>query len=195
VPDDHATWNGCITDRDQDYDILNTKPTTSIPATLFPAEQYNACPAPIIGLTQTSKFTDLINLVGAMVPAGYTNQQIGLAWAWLALTSGEPLNAPGKGPDTDQVIILLSDGMNTQNRFSSTQADIDARQAKLCENIKAAGIIIFAVQVNTGTDPLSTVMKGCASDPGKFFMLTSASQIIATFNEIGTKISKLRIAS
>jgi len=193
TPRNHNTWNGCITDRDQDYDILNTSPSPSIVATQFVAEQYDGCPAEMIGLT--NKWTDLINLVGLMTPNGFTNQQIGLAWAWMALTNGEPLNAPVKGPDMQQVIILLSDGMNTQNRFSSTQADIDARQAKLCENIKKAGIIIYAVQVNTGSDPLSTVMKGCATDASKFFLLTTASQIIATFSEIGTKISKLRIAS
>jgi Flp pilus assembly protein TadG len=190
---DHSSWNGCITDRDQDYDILNTAPSAAIAATRFPAEQAANCPAELTGLT--SDFTKLINLVGLMMPTGNTNQQIGLAWAWMALSNGEPLNAPVKSSDTSQVIILLSDGMNTQNRFSTTQADIDARQAKLCENIKKAGITIYAVQVNTGGDPLSTVMKGCASDPAKFFMLTSATAIIATFNEIGTKISKIRIAS
>jgi Flp pilus assembly protein TadG len=195
VPDDHDTWNGCVTDRDQDYDILNTKPNSSIPGTLFPAEQYDACPAPLVGLTQTNKFADLIALVGSMFPAGNTNQQIGLAWAWHALTNAEPLNAPQKGADTDQIIILMSDGLNTENRWSNSAAEIDARQAKLCENIKKAGITIYSVQVNTGGDPVQTVMKNCASGPDKFFLLTTANQMISTFNEIGTKITKLRIAN
>jgi Mg-chelatase subunit ChlD len=190
---DHSSWNGCVTDRAQDHDILNTAPNASNPATMFVAEQYDACPAPVMGLT--NKWTDLIGLVGLMTPAGNTNQQIGLAWAWMALSQGEPLNAPAKNSDTTQVIILLSDGMNTQNRFSSNQADIDARQARLCTNIKAAGIVIYAVQVNTGGDPVQNVMKNCASDASKFFMLTTADQIIATFSNIGTKISKLRISS
>ena len=33
-----SKWNGCITDRTQDYDTDNTTPTTSNSATLFPAE-------------------------------------------------------------------------------------------------------------------------------------------------------------
>ena len=188
-----TAWQGCVTDRDQDYDIVNTKPTPAIPGTLFKAVQAVVCPAPLKGLT--SDWTALINLVGTMTPSGNTNNPIGLFWAWMALSNGEPLNAPVKGPDTTQVIILLSDGMNTENRWSTSQAVIDDRQQKLCDNIKKAGITIYAIQVNTGGDPLSNVMKSCATDPSKFFMLTNASQIIATFNEIGTKISKIRIAS
>ncbi len=28
----HNTWNGCVTDRDQDYDTMNTAPSTSVQA-------------------------------------------------------------------------------------------------------------------------------------------------------------------
>jgi len=55
------------------------------------------------------------------------------------------------------------------------------------------------VQVNTGGDPTSTLLQNCASangvaDASKFFLLTSSNQIVATFNTIGTAISKLRVA-
>ena len=39
----HNTWNGCVTDRDQNYDTLNTTPTGA--STQFYAEQYDDCPA------------------------------------------------------------------------------------------------------------------------------------------------------
>src|SRR6266536_74097 len=42
--DAHSTWNGCVTDRDQDYDTTNTAPSSSTTATLFPAEEYGSCP-------------------------------------------------------------------------------------------------------------------------------------------------------
>jgi len=48
--------------------------------------------------------------------------------------------------------------------------------------------------VNTGGDPTSTLLQNCATDSTKFFLLTSASQIITTFNTIGTNLTKLRIA-
>jgi Flp pilus assembly protein TadG len=192
VSDSHTTWNGCVTDRDQDYDIRDTAPTPAIIGTLFPADQDGDCPAQLMGLT--NNWVALVSQVDKMRPSGNTNQPIGLAWAWHALSPGQPLNAPAKSADMQRIIILLSDGLNTENRWDNDQAPIDARQKKLCENIKAAGITIYAVQVNTGSDPLSLVMQGCASGADKFFMLRSANQLLATFSDIGTKISKLRIA-
>ena len=55
---------------------------------------------------------------------------------------------------------------------------------------------IYTIQANTSTpaDPTSTILQYCASTPDKFYMLTSSSQIVTTFNQIGTNLSKLRIA-
>jgi hypothetical protein len=63
-----------------------------------------------------------------------------------------------------------------------------------CANAKAAGIVLYMVQVNTGGDPTSTLLQNCATDSSKFFLLTSSSQIITTFNQIGTTLSQLRVA-
>jgi len=188
----HSSWNGCVTDRTRDYDTTNTSPNSSVAATLFPAEQYGSCPVAMMGLT--NNWAALNALVDQMQPNGYTNQAIGLAWAWQALTPSVPMNAPVKGPDVQQIIILLTDGLNTQDRWYTDQASIDARQQILCNNIKAAQITIYTVQVNTNGDPTSTLLKNCASDASKFFLLTTANAIVSTFNQIGTNLAKLRIA-
>ena len=47
----------------------------------------------------------------------------------------------------------MTDGLNTENRWYDEQSQIDARQAITCANAKAAGIMIYTVQVNTGGDP------------------------------------------
>ena len=67
-------------------------------------------------------------------------------------------------------------------------------QQKTCDNIKAAGITIYTVQVNTDGDPTSTLLQNCASDSSKFFLLTSATEIVATFNQIATALTTLRLA-
>jgi hypothetical protein len=38
------------------------------------------------------------------------------------------------------------------------------------------------------------MLQQCATDPGKFFLVTSSSQITTIFSQIGTQLSKLRIA-
>ena len=199
TPDTHnaTNWNGCVMDRDQSYDTLNTAPTTSNTATLFPAEQYGSCPVAMMGLSYD--WTALNSKVDAMAANGSTNQAIGLQWAWQSLTAA-PFTIPAMNPSKvyKQVIILLTDGLNTQDRWygdgSHTSTQVDARQKILCDNIKAAGLIIYTVQVNTGGDPTSTLLQGCASSSDKFFLLTSSTQIVTTFQQIGTELSELRIS-
>ena len=102
----------------------------------------------------------------------------------------------------NQYIILLSDGLNTQDRWYGSQLSIDTRQQMTCDNINAAKITLYTVQVNTSGDPTSTLLQKCAGtgdphkypDPDKFFLLTSSTQIITTFDQIGTQLSNLRVA-
>jgi Flp pilus assembly protein TadG len=199
----HNTWTGCFTDRDQNYDTMNTTPTPANSPTLFPAEQYSYCKSssspylqPIMPLSYN--WIALKTLITNMQPTGNTNQGIGLAWGWMTLGMGAPFNAPAKDPNYTykDAIILLSDGLNTQNRWYSNASQIDARQKILCDNAKAAGTTIYTVHVNTGSpaDPTSAVLQYCASGSDKFFLVTSASQTVSVFNSIGTSLSKLRVA-
>ena len=71
---------------------------------------------------------------------------------------------------------------------------IDAREKMTCDNIKAADITLYTVQVNTDGDPTSALLKNCASSSDKFFLLTSADQMVTAFNAIGTNLSKLFLA-
>ena len=191
TPANHNTWNGCVTDRDQNYDTTNDAPLAG--STLYPAEQYSSCPAQLMGLS--SDWTTLSSKIDDMQPNGNTNQAVGLQAGWQSLTAS-PFTVPAMDPNYKytQAIILLSDGLNTEDRWYSNASSIDTRQAKTCDNIKAAGIVIYTVQVNTGGDPTSTLLQNCASDASKFFLLTSSTQIVTTFNQIGTALSNLRLA-
>ena len=187
----HSTWNGCITDRDQNFDTTNTAPVAG--STLYPAEQYSSCPAQVMALS--TDWTALSAKIDAMQPNGNTNQAIGLQMGWQTLTAA-PFTVPPTDPNYkySQVIILLTDGLNTQDRWYTNQSSIDTRQQKTCDNVKAAGITMYTVQVNTDGDPTSTLLENCASDPSKFFLLTSSTQIVTTFGQIGTALSNLRLA-
>jgi hypothetical protein len=142
-------------------------------------------------------WTAMTTLVNNMSPDGNTNQGIGLAHGWMSLVGGGPYpTPPAMDPNYkySQVVILLTDGLNTQNRWYTSQSQIDARQQMTCDNAKAAGITLYMVQVNTGGDPTSTLLQNCASDASKFFLVTASSGISTVFNQIGTNLSQLRIA-
>ena len=204
----HTTWNGCVVDRGNsggpsslNYDTNVSPPIVGTTASMFSAEQYGSCSAPVLPLSYD--WTGMKNAVTNLSPAGNTNQGIGLALGWMSLVGGGPFPAP---PAMDpnykyqQIIILLTDGLNTQNRWYTSQSSIDSREQITCNNINAAGITLYAVQVNTGGDPTSTLLQNCAGSPGKypdaskFYLLTSANAIITTFGQIATTISNLRVA-
>ena len=204
----HMTWNGCVSDRGDillpsifDYDRKTTAPSTSIKASLWPAEQYGSCPEEMMGLTYD--WAALNALVDKLEPDGNTNQPIGLVWAWQSLVGGGPLTAPSKNANYtyNEVIVLMSDGLNTQNRWTKNQTLVDKRMydASLsgqgtCKNIKATGVTIYAVHVNTDGQPKSTLMENCASGTDKFWMITSAGDLSTVFSKIGTDVTKLRVA-
>jgi Flp pilus assembly protein TadG len=207
---DHSQWNGCVKDRG-----TSTAPGTSAgpdqnvsTGTNFPAEQYSLCPAQQT-VALTYDWASLHNAVNNMSPNGSTNQPIGLVLGWQSLVGGGPFPA---APAMDanytynQVIILLTDGLNTQDRWygdgSTTNTSVDARMyyssggtaSGTCQNIKNANITIYTVQVDTGGDPTSTLLQNCATDASKFFLLTSSSQIVSTFQQIGTQLANLHLS-
>jgi Flp pilus assembly protein TadG len=204
-------WTGCVSDRDQNYDTLSTAPSAVVKtdsdsakrATQFPAENYSDCPAATV-MPLTYDWTALKNRVDAMNPQGNTNQPIGMAWGWLTLLQQTPFNAPVEDSNFQysKVIVLLSDGDNTQNRYSSSASAIDARQRTLCDNIKSVMdpktnkpvFTIYTIQVNTNNDNTSSVMSYCASSSANYFSTTSASGISSAFSSIGSSLSKLRLA-
>ena len=195
---DINNWNGCVMDRGNQSapsanndDQVSTPPTSG--TTLFPADQSSVCPQAVNTLSYD--WTTLKGVVDNMAPNGNTNQAIGLHHAWMTLLQQTPYNAPAESASYNYVkaIVLFSDGLNTQDRWYSDAASIDARQETLCTNIKNTGVTIYSIQVNTASDPQSTVLANCASGSSNFYYLTSATQVLSAFQSISTKLSKLRI--
>jgi Flp pilus assembly protein TadG len=212
TPASHSTWNGCVMDRgypkspsnlngnsgpdttnNYDTNVASIDPTK--PASMYAAEQYGQCPsAAVMGLSYD--WSAMTTLVNNMSPNGNTNQAIGLQLGWQSLVGGGPFPAPPMDPNYtySRIIILLTDGLNTEDRWYTDQNAIDTRQEITCKNINVAGITLYTIQVNTDGDPTSTLLQNCASSPDKFFLLTSANQIVSTFQAIGTNLTQLRIA-
>jgi Flp pilus assembly protein TadG len=209
IPNARSTWNGCIADRglasgpSDDYDRVVTAPGSTA-ASKFPAEQYASCSPVVHGLSR--EWTTMKTFVQSLYPNGSTNQPIGLAWGWLSLVGGGPFTVPAKtaGYEYQDVIILLSDGLNTQDRWygdgynTSTAVDYrmyDSTQGGIgtCANVKAKATL-YTIHVNTDGAPTSQLLKNCASSKDHFFTATAASQIQTVFNEIGSNLSQLRIA-
>ena len=216
VPNARSTWTGCVADRgsttapgtNAGNDQTATAPSTTDITTRYPARQDIYCPSASMGLNYN--WTAMSSAVDALDPNGGTNQPIGLVMGWHSLVGIGPYTAPAKDTNytyTD-VIILMSDGLNTWDRWygtgTSTNTSVDYRMYDTtgkgtCANIKAT-TTLYTIQVNTGGDATSTLLQNCAggpdkfNDPAKFYMVTTASGLGTVFTAIGTKLTQLRVA-
>ena len=198
-----ASWEGCVEDRDRNASGVavnnNTKDTTPVSNddhTWFPAVQCGSLVSlmPLTDIFVGNGFQDLNDKITAMTPAGNTNTTIGLVWGWHALTSNLPLTQ-GAAPaaDLDKVIIMLTDGDNTQDRWSTTQSQIDARMQMACDNVKAppSNIKIYTVRVINGN---ANLLRGCATTPTMYYDVEQASELNGVFTSIAQQLATLRIS-
>jgi hypothetical protein len=207
VKNARSTWNGCVADRgtstgpSNDYDRGVSAPVSSVPSSLVPAEQNAACSAQVMSLGYN--WTGMRTAIDALYPLGATNQPIGLVHGWQSLVGGGPFPTPPAKDSRFQykeVIILMSDGLNTIDRWYASSTSVDRRMYDTsafgtCANIKAAGITVYTVQVNTNGDPTSTLLQNCATTTDKFWMVTTGGALNDVFNQIGTELSTLRISN
>ena len=188
VSNDRKTWDGCVMDRDQPHDASDTTPNSN--ATKFPAKQCSYSLTSMLPLTYD--WNALNSKIDAMNPSGNTNVSIGLQWAWHSLTSGEPFTqAAAPANDLSKYIILMTDGENTQNRWTTNSSSIDARTAATCTAVKAAGIKIYTIRVIDGD---ANLLRNCASDPSMYYDVQSAAQLTSVFNAIGATLANLHLA-
>lgn len=188
TPASKNNWNGCVWDRDQNFDVQNAAPSAG-QATKFRTHQASNCPTAMMPLT--NDWAALHAKIDAMQPAGNTNVTIGMAWAWQTISAVEPLNAPSAAPDLDKVIVLLTDGQNTQNRFTSSTSSIDSRTEKACTNAKADNVKVYTVRVIDGN---ATLLRNCATKPDWFYDVDEAHQLNSVFASIAQNLANLRIA-
>jgi Flp pilus assembly protein TadG len=185
-------WNGCIADRDQSNDVSDAAVTTSA-ATKYPGA---LCSSDKLTTIQplTDDFSLLYAKISALTPAGNTNITIGLAWGMALLSSQEPFTegVPTGTKDVTKILVLMTDGDNTENRWTSTASQIDARTTLACQSAKDSKIEVYSVRLMEGN---ATLLKNCASSPGNYYNVENSADLVPAFQAIGEKISQLRLSS
>ena len=182
-----GNWGGCVADRDQPNDVKDTAPSGG--GSLFPVAD---CGGLVKSLPLTTNWSALESMVDTMKPAGMTNVTIGMMWGWHALSPTEPFSqGQVDRPDVDKVMILLTDGLNTANRFTTNASQIDSRTAAVCDNIKQAKIKLFTVRVIEGN---LSLLQGCASASNMFYDVQVASQLTSVFASIAASLSGARLS-
>ena len=182
-----------------DYDETNTSPGQRL-------HQLHGGKQPILrGRDRDAAGLQLVqslSQINAMAAYGATNQAVGFEHGWKTLTPGSPYGAPAVPANTARYIIILSDGLNTEDRWwgnGSTEGtaqdnNIDTRMNAVCSAAKSGGIIVYSIYVNIGgTDGNSAPLQNCATDSTKYFALTTTSAVVTTFNQIAQQITDVRV--
>ena len=200
-------WQGCVTDRQTNYDVQDGAPTPTANARKFPGVYYPGEDCATLATTMflSTNWSALHAKVNSMQPVGFTNVTIGAAWGWHALSPTMPFSgaAPFNTPNLQKFLILLTDGDNTRSRYenedipgggmptSQELSAMNARTALVCTNAKAAGIKIYAIRVIDGN---ASLLQNCASEPSMYFNVQDAGQLSAVFSAIGSQIANLHLS-
>ncbi len=190
VPDTKSNWTGCITDREQSYDVSADAYTVNTKA-LYKAV---SCASNNLGVVKglTTDITTTNTYVQALKTGGSTNVTIGVQWGMEVLSPAEPFasTVAFKDDTTLKYMIIITDGQNTDSRWFKNTVDIDKRTKLACEAANAQGITVFVVRVMEGN---SDLLKDCATKDEYYYDLTSASQLNTALSSVFEAIKKTRL--
>lgn len=196
--DSWQNWQGCLWDRDQSAGDRDTRPSAvdfGDITTLHPAVtcRTNALARMMPLVDVRANMATLINALATMQPSGNTNLTIGAAWGTNMLTPNAPIStAIPDEPNLRRFMILLTDGDNTENKRTSNQSDIDARALLACQAAREQGIVIYSVRVIQGNRQL---LQDCAGPTGRYYEVSTASQMSAVFQDIARQIGAIRLTN
>ena len=190
-----STWQGCLIDRTQtDYLDTNDGYHNGQKSRKYPAIQECRSSEAGLGLVAplSVNFTTLKNTVNAMAAGGNTNMTIGVAWGTAMLSPGQEPFQEGRAKTTHHrhIIILLSDGANTQSRYSTSTSTINTRTKKACDAAKAAGIEIYTVALG----PADTALLAyCATTAGNALVASAPQHLDGAFDTLAKSVRRPRL--
>ncbi len=165
------------------------------------------CPQqPIVPLTSDEDY--LIASTENMTASGATLGNFGMSWGWRVISPEEPYIEGAEYDDEqwDKVVLIMTDGINTMSNVYSAYGrsnehnidadDLDDRFTETCANMKAEGILIYAVTFDDGVDDdTKELFRNCATTPGNYKDAPTQEDLEDVFEQIARELSNLYIKS
>ena len=87
-----------------------------------------------------------------------------------------------------------SGGADTHINQPATNGSSFDQAYRLCQNMKAAGVIVYTVGFHIDNDATAmSVFSQCATSADHFFLADDGTSLQTTFRQIGQSISQLRL--
>ncbi len=125
-----------------------------------------------------------------------TAGHLGTAWAWYTLSNKwsdiwPTESAPEAPGNVRKIAVLMTDG-NYNAQFSGNSSRTQGRA--LCDNMKTAGITIYAVGFDVAEGSAADVtMAYCASSTDHHYNAADGTALIDAYNDIARKIYSIRL--
>jgi hypothetical protein len=158
----------------------------------------------------TSNKERLLADIAALRAGGLNGGHIGVGWTWYLLSPDWRdvwpwSSVPKAYGSVRKVAILMTDGAwevaydasGVATRDSGRNPNngaSDAYSRQLCDNMKAAGITVYAVGFNLKERKAIENMQNCASDPSKFYNAEDAAELQLTYRDIAAQIATIRLS-
>jgi hypothetical protein len=200
-----GAWGGCLTDRGAGFAANDRRADMTRPESLYPAVRCASGSQQSL-LPLTDRWNALRTLTNGMTPGGCTNVTIGARFGMAALSPGDILDAsaaPLGDPNTDKYLVILTDGLNTQDRANTgcsnaNGAAMDPQTLAMCNDIKSKplrpdgkpAVTVYTIRLIAGN---ATMLRACATDPSKYKEVNDARQLDAVFQSIISEITALRL--
>lgn len=190
----YGSRHSCVTERPGAHAFKDTNPSRSP----FSRKTVFCSDSPVAPLT--SEKSKLERDIDTLSAEGHTAGHLGIAWAWYLISPNWsdvwPSDAEPKPYDDANVlkaIVIMSDGeFNTF--YDSRNGSAKQQARKLCDNIKAANITVFAVAYDL-PNHAHDILKACASQPTYFFDAQTGTDLRDAFKAIADELTGLRLSS
>ena len=150
-----------------------------------------------LGLTNDRD--ELNGYVNSLTAGGGTAGHLGVAWSWYLISenfdgifSGSSAPLSYTEPDSDKVVILMTDGSFNSEVFPA-QGTSDAQARALCDQMKLKNVKVYSVALNAPTAG-KRVLEYCSNGPEFYFEPETAAELTEAYRKIATSISDLRIS-
>ncbi len=191
-------WHGCVGSRPAPYTLKDNTPTVR-----FKGLMDVRCGEEIRPLTDD--FASLKTAIDQMWPTQDTYIAPGVMWGMRLLSPALPFSeAKPKDNNRRKIMVLMTDGDNQRSAnlpWDPANWGTDLAQANdwskdACKEAKEADLVIFSIAFGTTvTAPGKAVMQECASEASGYYDAKDASSLKKAFQDIASKISRIRLSS
>lgn len=186
--------NRCVSERRGRHAFTDAPPG---PGRMFGNEASDCPDAEIVALSDDKEA--LKSAIERMKADGSTAGHLGIAWAWYMVSQQwqgfwPQDNAPAAADPKKllKAVVLMTDGMFNKH-YEGDNGRSAEQAAKLCENMKEEGVMVFTVAFDA-PDEVLPLFAQCASIPAYAFNAKDGKQLRGSFVRIGQYLSDLRIA-